>query len=122
MCLHRWCVGLGIRYQTNGKLFNLRRLHEKSKIMQALSETFCFLMTMPSMLVQKLTCNVALTHSLMFTQTSALQSVLRRLKYCISQHQENHMLSPSSQTLVKTVYSEQGHLFWQHTAPECCHQ
>ena len=79
--------GIGIRYRTDGKLLNLRRqisyfLYADDCALNAWSEA-------------------ASTSSLMHATISALPSVSKRLKYCISQLRGNGTLSPASQPTAK---------------------
>ena len=92
-------VGISINYCTDSSVFNLRRLQAKPRSYQSPSMTSCLPTTAPSMLLQKLTCNTALTSLPRLTTTLASQSVQRRLKLCTSQPQERHMLNPTSQSM-----------------------
>ena len=92
-------VDISISYCTNSSVFNLRRLQTKTKVISDTVHDFLFANDCASMLLQKLTCNTALTSLPRFATTLASQSVQRRLKLCTSQPQERHTLNPTSQSI-----------------------
>ncbi len=61
------------------------------------------LMIAPSMLAQNQTYIAALTSSPVPAQALVSPSILRRLKYCISQPRESHILSQTSPSTAKKL-------------------
>ena len=73
-------VGIGINHRTDCSVSNLRRLQSKPRSYQTPPMTSCLPTTVPLMLLQKLTCNTALTSLLRPATTSEFTISIKKTK------------------------------------------